>query len=246
LSEDPTAALAKVFDGLALHGPGDNATSRAVLAEVSLFDDATVVDMGCGPGRTTLLLAEVLKVPVVGIDRHRASLEALISEARRRRLPVRARRADMLAPGFGRSSIDLIWAEASAYAVGLEAALLAWRPLLGPGAQLVFSELCWTGDARPEPAASFWSTDYPAMRDQAGVEELLAACSYTVASFRWLPPVAWEAYYLPLEARLDALAAAGVDAQTGELLASLRQELAVWRSCGHAFGYGLWRVLPRS
>lgn len=241
--QDPTAAaLLRIFQGLPLHAPGDDDTSRAVLSEVQLYEDATVVDMGCGPGRTTLLLAEALGVPVVGIDRERASLEALVNEARARRLPITARRADMLRSGFVRSSIDLLWCEGAAYAVGLETALTTWRPLLGPGGQLVFSELCWTGPERPPAAAAFWASEYPDLRDRDGVEAVITRAGLKTASFRWLPEAGWRAYYEPLEARLDQLEAGPVDPTLSDCIAALREEIAVWRSSGASVGYGLWRA----
>src|SRR6188768_2552529 len=55
-------------------------SSRAWLASLSLPPGALVVDLGCGPGRTTALLRErFTQERIVGLDRS----ESFIAEARR-------------------------------------------------------------------------------------------------------------------------------------------------------------------
>jgi hypothetical protein len=44
---------------------------------------------------------------------------------------------------FTQGSFDLIWAEASAYIMGVEQALEQWRPYLSDEGYLVISDLVW-------------------------------------------------------------------------------------------------------
>ena len=81
---------------------------------------------------------------------------------------VDARVGDMLAPGVEPASLDLIWCEGAAYAVGVERALAAWRPLLRPDGFVVFSECCWIASGPPAECAAFWADAYPAMTTPAG------------------------------------------------------------------------------
>ncbi len=134
-----------------------------------------------------------------------------------------------LAPG----SVDLLWAEGSAYVVGTDAALAAWRPLLAPGGVVVLTECEWT-TADPAPGArAFWEPGYPGMRDTAGNVAAFRAAGWVVRATYLLPDADWAAYYDPLAARITRLRAEGVD---GALLDQVGEEIEV--RAAHAADYG--------
>jgi predicted N-acetyltransferase YhbS len=78
---------------LALHhdsprqGPGSDATTRCMLEMAGpLPEHPRVLDAGCGPGRSTLLLAEEASAHVTAVDLHQPYLDGLAAEAVRRGL----------------------------------------------------------------------------------------------------------------------------------------------------------------
>ena len=58
-------------------------------------------------------------------------------------------RADMAALSFAPARFDLIWAEGSAYIMGVANALRAWKAFLKPHGYLALSELLWLTDDPP-------------------------------------------------------------------------------------------------
>ena len=138
---------------------------------------------------------------------------------------------------------DLIWSAGAAYDPGLGRALAAFRGALGPAGCIAFSHLCWRTGPRPDAAVAFWAAEFPAMTDRAGAEAEVAAAGLRILDAFWLPPAAWAAYYLPMEARLDALTA-GADAEMAAVIAAHRAEIAIWRAHGDSYGYRLMVVAP--
>ena len=53
-------------------------------------------------------------------------------------------------------SFDLIWAEASAYSMGVEKALSEWPKLLRRNGSIALSEVCWLTDNPSKELKSFW------------------------------------------------------------------------------------------
>jgi SAM-dependent methyltransferase len=61
-------ALFRLFEGLPRQGPGSDACTRAALRRLGELPAAPrVLDLGCGSGRSALVLAETLRTKVVAI-----------------------------------------------------------------------------------------------------------------------------------------------------------------------------------
>ena len=112
----------------------------------------------------------------------------------------------MAALPFPPASFDLVWSEGAAYSSACRGRSAAWAPLLAPGGRIAFSEAVWlTGDPHPRARALF--AGYPAMTDMAGVRGWIAAAGLAPLGDFLLSPAAWEAYYGPLAARVEAVRA---------------------------------------
>lgn len=136
-------------------------------------------------------------------------------------------------------SVDLIWAEGSAYSIGVENALRVWRPLLKSRGLLGFTELTWLVDERPAAAVEFWASGYPAMTDRAGNLARLAAAEYEVIDLFVLPSSDWwDDYYTPLLKRADSLEKTAMqDRDLAAAIESTRLEIEMYRRYGESFGY---------
>jgi cyclopropane fatty-acyl-phospholipid synthase-like methyltransferase len=98
-------AFFRLYEGLPRQGPGSDACTREALRRLPpLPAQPRVVDLGCGAGRQTLVLAEALGTRVLAVDLHRPFLDQLEGAAREHGLAhrVETRCADMgaLEPGF--------------------------------------------------------------------------------------------------------------------------------------------------
>ena len=229
--------LFEVFEGTPRQGPGSVETTRHALGMLpDSLQVERVLDLGCGTGGSTLVLAQDTGAHVTAVDIHRPFLEALRTRAGELGLADRITTvaADMAdAPLLG-TGFDLVWAEGSAYSIGFEAALRGWRPLLRPGGCLVVSELVWFHSEPAERARAFFADEYPDMRDEATrIDQARSAGYDLLGSFR-LPAEDWYAYYAGLELPLhNAISRRG----ELEVHAGLRREREIYEACGDDYGY---------
>ncbi len=190
-------------------GPGDfTSTKRAFLALKNLPGKPSILDIGCGPGKQTLDLAQITKGNITAVDNHESFLAQLnrqiISQGLQKR--VQAVKGDMFSLNFPPQSFDIIWSEGAIYIIGFEQGLAAWKRFLKPKGYIVVSELTRLKENPPAEAREFWEGAYPAMRDIAGNMAIIAAAGYSLIEHFTLPESAWlEEYYAPLQKRVEKL-----------------------------------------
>jgi SAM-dependent methyltransferase len=240
-------AFFRLFEGLPRQGPGSDACTREALRRLpALPAMPRVLDLGCGSGRSTLVLANALRTKVIAVDNHQPFLEQLRASARERDLEdlIEIRCADMGAPGVPAGSIDLLWSEGAVYLLGFAEGLRVWRPLLTPGGSLAASECSWLVAEPPAEVAAFFREGYPGM---AGIEENVErarAAGFDLIDHLTLPPAAWwDEYYTPLEQRMAHLAPAA-DAELGAVIQETRREIELYRRHGHSYGYVFYLLRP--
>lgn len=229
--------LFELFESTPRQGPGSVETTRRAL---QLLPDSLqferVLDLGCGTGGSTIVLAEDTDAHLTAVDIHPPFLATLRARAEERGLAdcITTVAADMgnatsLGAGF-----DLVWAEGSAYSIGFENALRRWRPLLRPAGCLVVTELVWFVAEPTERARAFFASEYPDMRDEATrIHQARSAGYELLHSFR-LPADDWHAFYAGLEEPLnDAISRRG----ELEIYAATRLEREIYEACGDDYGY---------
>ncbi len=109
-----TKLFYELFSGLPRQGPGSAASTRRALGLVPGVGPRTrVLDVGCGTGAQTLVLAESSPARIVAVDNHAPFIDALNGKARELGITDRleARVADMRRLDFADGSFDLIWSE---------------------------------------------------------------------------------------------------------------------------------------
>ncbi|MFD7669243.1 GNAT family N-acetyltransferase [Streptomyces sp. NPDC059788] len=243
---DPvTEAFFALHRGLPRQGPGSDTTTRRLLEEAGpLPEHPRVLDAGCGPGRSTLLLAEEADAHVTAVDVHQPFLDSLAAEVARRRLGDRVTvlNCSMDRLPFPDHSFDVIWAEGSVYTVGFDTALGAWHRLLAPGGILVVTEIEWTVPDPAAPVRAYWGASYP-LRTRTANADAAQAAGYQVRAHRPLPESDWwDEYYTPLAqriARADPL-------QPGmpQALAAMRAEIAMRSDHGSDYNYAVYLLQP--
>ena len=237
--------------GLEQQGPGDDAsTVRALEILPALPEPAHVLDLGCGPGRQTLCLAQATPASVrfTAVDLFQVFLEQLRTRARKAGLDGRItlQQGDMSALDLPAASADLIWSEGAIYLVGFGEGLSAWRPLLTPGGCVVVSEISWLVDKPPEPIKKYWAKMYPPMSTVEENLRLARDCGYRALGHFTLPARSWwDGYYTPLQGRLAAARQryAGDD-EALAVVAEGEREIELFRKYHAAYGYEFY-VLQR-
>jgi SAM-dependent methyltransferase len=231
-----------IQDGLPRQGPGSTDSTRRLLAIAGPPDAGSrVVDMGCGPGRSALALAQETNAVVTGIDLHQPFLDELTAAARADGVAdrVTAVNASIAAVPFDPGTISLIWSEGAAYIIGFQHALQTWRPLLMPGGRLVATECTWMTDQPSAVAAEFFGAGYPTMGTIGQNLVRVADASYDLIGLYVLPESDWWLeYYDPIEARLGRLRAeAAQHPGLIEAIGMTEAEIALRREHGRDYAY---------
>lgn len=229
--------LFELFENTPRQGPGSVETTRRALGMLpDSLKVRRVLDLGCGTGGSTLVLAEDTSAHITAVDIHPPFLATLRARAKGRGLAdgITTIAADMGDATVLGADFDLIWAEGSAYSIGFENALKRWRPLVRPTGCLVVTELVWFAAEPTERARAFFASEYPDMCDEATRIHQAKDAGYDLLHTFRLPASDWQAYYAGLEAPLkDAVSRRGML----EIYAATRQEQEVYETCGDDYGY---------
>jgi SAM-dependent methyltransferase len=251
MNEEFFTLFMEAHAGLPRHWPGSRAsTLRALELIGELPEGVRIIDMGCGPGAQTLVLAEAARARgghVMALDLYPQFLEQLQEQAREAVLAdfvttVQADMAEVTPQAFAECApqgFDLIWSEGAIYNIGFDRGLGLWRELLKPGGCLACTEISWFTSTPPREAKEFWDENYPAMRDAAANLEAMSRCGFVpLAVFRLPEADWWTDYYSPLQERLSAFEARHAGNPVAAEVARLeRAEMELYRRHAASYGY---------
>jgi serine/threonine-protein kinase HipA len=234
-------AFHKLFETLPRLCPGSDAsTSRAIRRLPSPRLGAKILDVGCGKGRSTVILAQHYKAPVIGVDIHQPYLDALEAAAKEAGVAklVSTRCAKMDALDFSANSFDVIWSEGAVHLLGVSRAMREWQEMLRYGGSIAFSELSWLRDDPPLEAKEFWAKRY---RDMATMHvnklKIEAEGLFLIDMFP-LPAQDAADYYTRLEQRVTELQPeAEGSPEMAAVLADAEAEIDIYKKHGAFFGY---------
>jgi len=189
-------------------GPGsDESTRRALEYVPELTEDSKILDIGCGTGTQTIVLAKNTKTNIIAVDMLPQFLEKLQEKARNNNLENRIITKQLLMDNlnFEEKSFDLIWSEGAIYNIGFEKGLSQWGKYLKDNGYIVVSEISWITDTRPSEIEEYWLNAYPEIDTIDAKLSVLEKCGYEVKGHFVLPETCWmEHYYSPIISRSDA------------------------------------------
>lgn len=188
----------KVFERMKRQGPGSrDSTLRAFNKIPCQKEIKTILEIGCGKGASSLVLAENSDALITAVDNHQPFLDHLKEQAGLAgyEKQITTVNMSMFELEFPRPSFDVIWAEGSAYFMGFEKALKEWRPLINRQGFLFVSDAVWLTD-QPSPAcADYWKIEYPNMTDVKTRKKQARQQGYHILSWFILPRQDWQAFY---------------------------------------------------
>jgi SAM-dependent methyltransferase len=231
----------KLHVGLPKQGPGSDESTRRALALVPKLPLAPrILDLGCGPGRQSLVLARETGGHVTAVDQLPPFLEQLDERARAAQLSDRIAtvHASMDDLPYEDGGFDLLWSEGAIYNIGFGHGLRTWRRFLRPGCSLAVSEAAWLTNDPPERIQSFWDTHYPAMQSREANELAVAEAGYRLLGSFVLPEAEWwDDYYTLIDERIAALRGERSDDGWVAAIEAAEEESSIVRNCGGSFGY---------
>ncbi|BBP47002.1 methyltransferase [Thiosulfatimonas sediminis] len=227
-----------VFQTLERWGPGCDADSLKALSRLPTTP-AKIIDIGCGKGFSTRLLASHTQANIVAVDNEQSTLDELRERLAEMGLDahVTLSCASMTELPFAPESFDCIWSEAAAYIMGVEPALKKWRALLKDNGYMVLSDLVWLSDNPSAETIEFWKNEYPDMQTIETRLTQMCQAGFEVIQHFTLSDQAWHDYYQPLKARV---AEAKTSMPSSKAIADLEQEIAIYERYLGEFGYQLF------
>ncbi len=189
-------------------GPGSFEATRQAFSRLhGLPEKPLLLDVGCGPGRQTLDLAELSphQAGIYAVDTHEPFIDRLRSAAASRGLSDRIfpMIMDMNSLPFKEETFDVIWAEGSIYIMGFENGFKKWKPLLKPQGYIAVTEIAWLRDNPPEQVKVFWEQNYPAIKSVPDNLAIIADAGYHLIDYFVLPENDWwDNYYTHIEKKI--------------------------------------------
>lgn len=186
--------LADFYKDAERQGPGsDECTLKALSYIPTIGKIENILDIGCGTGAQTTVLAKNTNAKITAIDIFETFLEVLNKKIAKQPYEDRVKtiKMEMEKLDFPEKSFDLIWAEGSIYIIGFEKGLNQWKKYLKDGGYLVASEISWLREERPHEIEDYWNKNYPEI---SGIEEkiqLIEKCGYSCVDHFTLPETCW-------------------------------------------------------
>jgi len=192
----------EVHTGLPREAPGDEgSTVRALEMMTDLPAAPELLDIACGPGGQTIVLACHSAATITAVDIHEPFLEELQRRAAAAGVKDRITtiKASMFDLALGRT-FGAIWSEGAIYMIGFVAALRAWRALLRPGGYIAVTELSWIKTDPPRDIAEYWHEQYPGVSSLEENRAHVRAAGYRgIGQFAVPESAWWDSYYQPME-----------------------------------------------
>ena len=224
-----------VFQSLDYWGPGSDSDRKEAL-DLLPFTPKHVLDIGCGKGYASSQIAAQTDAQVIATDNEPDALKQLEQRIMQEGLSgqVSTLCASMTELPFAPESFDLLWAEGSAYIMGVEKALQQWQPLLQPGGYLVISDLVWLTETPSPEAIAFWQQEYPDMQPLKQRLHQIEHSGFLLQEHFPLSKEAWQNYYQPLKTRVKELTN---DLPDSAALVDIRHEINIYERFLGEFGY---------
>lgn len=193
--------ICEYFSNVERQGPGSPKITLKALSFIDhLSEESNIVDIGCGTGGQTMVLAQNTLGKIRGYDLFPTFIDLFNSNAAKLNLQERVKGivGSMDQLPFQPEEMDLIWSEGAIYNIGFERGLKEWRTFLKAGGYIAVSEASWFTDERPAEIEEFWMDAYPGIDTiPKKVEQMQKAGYIPVASFI-IPENCWtEHFYVP-------------------------------------------------
>lgn len=197
----------EVFEDLPRQGPGcREATIKALGLLRNLPSKPRVLDVGCGSGMQTIILAEELKTKILAIDNHKPMLDNLNKRIASKGVDIETYEMSMFDIAFEKNSFDLLWAEGSIFIIGLARGLKEFKSLIKHKGYFAFTEMCYFVNDPPSEIREYFNNIYPDIKTIDEVRKMAETEGYKIIETFNLPDSAWwDDYYTPMLERIKEL-----------------------------------------
>ncbi|UJF17347.1 MerR family transcriptional regulator [Vibrio sp. SS-MA-C1-2] len=242
-----------VFETLERWGPGSKKDTRQAINALPTTP-SNLLEIGCGKGLATEVLMESTPAQITAIDNEQSALDRLQqrfieqdieeqgshkqgSEEKPPLSRLNTVCANMAELPFDKESFDLLWAEGSAYIIGIEKALSLWKPFIKQHGYLMVSDMVWKTASPSQAAIEFWNSEYPDIQQVETRLKQMEVAGYRVINHFPQSEEAWLNYYAPLGKRVKEL-----ENEMSESAAfkDIEKEVSLCTEYSHQFGYHMF------
>ena len=218
------------FKGMSRLGPGSDESSLKAINYIDFNKDdkLAILDVGCGVGAATLLLADYFKNSTIEaidlFDHYLAILDKKLDTNR-----VQTCQMDMNDLDYPNEEFDILISEASAYIMGFNKALKEWKRVIKNNGYLIISEMSWINKPSGE-SKKFWKTHYNEIDTIENKIAQIKAAGYEFIDYFILPKKDFKSYYSFLEKNLNTL-------EESNFKKDLKKEIEVYRNNSDDYSY---------
>ena len=234
--------ICEYFSSLERQGPGSRETTVKALSFIdNLKKDSQIVDIGCGTGGQTMVIAGNTQGRITGIDLFPAFIDLFNCNAEKHNFHDRVNGiiGSMDNLPFKSEEYDLIWSEGAIYNIGFERGINEWYKFLKPDGYIAVSEASWFTEKRPAEIENFWKDAYPEIDTISNKVKLMQKAGYIpIASFV-LPESCWiDNFYVPqVSAQDNFLKKYAGNKTVEEFIANQRREAELYYKYKKYYGY---------
>lgn len=187
--------ICEYFSSMDRQGPGSReATLKALSFIDNIHEKSKIVDLGCGTGSQTMVLAQNTTCNITAIDLFPGFIDKLNENAQKLNIQNRVKGiiGSMDQLDFQSNELDLIWSEGAIYNIGFEKGLNYWHKFLKKGGYVAVSEASWFTEEQPKEIYDFWNEAYPEINTIPIKIAQMQKAGYTVVASFILPEVCWR------------------------------------------------------
>ena len=234
--------ICEYYASVERQSPGSPEVTLKALSFIdTLSQESQIIDLGCGTGGQTMVLAQHAPGKITGVDVFPTFIERFNSNAGKLNLQPRVKGivGSMDNLQFQQEELDLVWCEGAIYNIGFERGLSEWKEFLKTGGYVAVSEASWFTDERPAEIEKFWMDAYPGIDTITNKIEQVQKAGYIPVATFILPENCWtEHFYAPQVPAQEAFLRKHAGNKTAEdFIAYQRYEAQLYDQYKAFYGY---------
>lgn len=225
------------YNGMDRLMPAGTDTTLKALDLIDIADDElAILDIGCGVGDKTILLANYFEnSKVEAIDMFKHNLLVLDKRIQENNLNERVFTYEM---GFNdldfpNEEFNIILSDGASEKIGFKRALKEWKRLLKSGGYMVISDVCWLKKPSKE-SEGFWKSIYDDVDTIDNKISQIMDEGYEFVDCVVTPKSDWKEYYSKLEKNIDSIR---TDDSARDFIKLIRREIQTFRRNSDDYSY---------
>lgn len=226
------------FEGMDRLSPGsmDTTLNAIQMTDVDSSLNLNILDIGCGVGSSTILLANYFKNSTIeAFDLFKHYIDVLDEKISENDLGDRVfvYEMDMNDPDFANEEFDIVFSEASVEIIGFKRGLKEWKRLLKPNGYMIISDVSWLEKPSSE-SRMFWKNTYFEVGTIENKISQIKQEGYEFVGYVVVPRDDWKKYYNQLETNLEKL---NNDNSAKSFVNQLKKEIKTYRQNDNDYSY---------